>query len=376
MHRSVTRQSVVPPGAGLIALLAALTALNAMAIDMYLPAFPAVRASFGVSPAAVQNSLSIFLVGLAVGQAFYGPLLDRYGRRMPMLAGAGLFVAGSVMAALSSTFETLMAARLIQAIGAAAGLVAPRAIVTDMVQGKAAARIFTILMQVFMIAPVAAPLIGGALLEHIGWRAIFWLLAMVGTTLFIATAILLPETLPPSRRVRHGMRQVAGGYANLMFRPAFIAYALAGGCIIGSLFAYLSGSAFALMDGYGLDATAYSLVFAGNAVGLILAGQVNGMLLRRHSAQVALRSGLIAHLAAAIAMAVAVLSGHAPLPLFLLLLWFTITGLGMTFGTLTALTMAHVDSDIGLGSALMGILQNIIGAAAGIIIGIMGAVRR
>ncbi len=172
-------------GGSFIFLLAMITALDAMAIDMYLPAFPAVAQQLAVSPGQVQQTLSVFLVGLALGQALYGPLLDRFGRRMPLLIGLLVFVAGSAMAAMAGSLEWLLFARFLQALGAAAGLVAPRAIVSDVYTVQESARVFSVLMQVMMVAPILAPVIGSFLLVHAGWRSIFWVLALIAA---LATA--------------------------------------------------------------------------------------------------------------------------------------------------------------------------------------------
>ncbi|MEG2632888.1 MAG: MFS transporter, partial [Comamonas sp.] len=145
-------------------LLAMITALDAMAIDMYLPAFPAVAQELGASAGKIQQTLSVFLVGLALGQGLYGPLLDRFGRRWPLLIGLGVFVLGSVLAALAPSVEWLLFARFLQALGAAAGLVAPRAIVSDVCSVQESARVFSVLMQVMMIAPILAPVVGSYLL--------------------------------------------------------------------------------------------------------------------------------------------------------------------------------------------------------------------
>lgn len=354
-------------GVPLILLLAALTALDAMAIDMYLPAFPAVAEAFAAAPGEVQHTLSVFLVGLALGQGLYGPLLDRYGRRLPLLVGTLVFVAGSVMAALAPSLPWLLAARFLQALGAAAGLVAPRAIVTDVCNLATSARIFSLLMQVMMIAPIVAPLLGGYLLAHGGWRFIFWTLAAVALACAVSIVRIVPETLAPARRVPLHAGSIVRAYLRQCRNGPFMAYTLSGGFVLGALFVYISGSPFVVITHFGLSPTQFSYFFAANAVGLVVAGQLNNMLLKRLSGQRVLFIGLVVHTLAAATLAL--LGWRLPsmgAMLYLPLLGLSIWALGLTFGNLAAITMAHAGPQAGVASALMGLLQYLLGAAVGL----------
>lgn len=227
-------------GLALVILLALLTALDAMAIDMYLPGMPMIAQTYGVSAGSVQQTLSVFLAGLALGQCLYGPLLERFGRRLPLMVGLVIFVAGSVTAALAPTLEWLLVARFLQAIGAAAGLVAPRAIVADLCDMASSAKIFSLLMQVMMIAPLVAPMMDGFMLEHGGWRGIFWVLAVLGVVGLVWGLASIPESLEPERRVALSVGSVVQGYLAQSRRRVFMAYTMAGGFVLGSLFTYIS----------------------------------------------------------------------------------------------------------------------------------------
>ncbi|WP_028602040.1 multidrug effflux MFS transporter [Ottowia thiooxydans] len=351
-----------------IFLLAMITALDAMAIDMYLPAFPAVAAEFAVSPGRVQQTLSVFLIGLALGQAVYGPLLDRFGRRKPLLIGLLIFVVGSVLAATASNLEWLLVARFLQALGAAAGLVAPRAIVSDVYTGSESSRVFSVLMQVMMIAPILAPVAGGFLLGHGGWRMIFWALAVIGALGTLWGWRAISETLTTKNRTRLSVSSVARAYwTQCMDRP-FFAYALAGGFILGSLFVYISASPFVLIQHFGLSPVQFSYFFASNAVGFVLAGQLSIWLTKRLSEQRVLLLGIALHALAGAALALAVTAGVAQLWLYLGLLAISIWALGLTFGNLTSVTMARAGEQAGVASALMGTMQYLVGACVGLLV--------
>lgn len=361
--RTAGRPAITAP---LIILLALLTALDAMAIDMYLPGMPAIAQDFGVPPSRIQQTLAVFLAGLALGQGLYGPLLDRYGRRWPLLLGIGIFVTGSVLAALAPSVEWLMAARFLQALGAAAGLVTPRAVVADLCSVSESARVFSLLMQVMMIAPIVAPVLGGYLLGHGGWRLIFWALAGLGLLGLAWGMRSLPDTLPAQGRVPLRPGHIARAYGRQARHPAFMAYTLAGGFVLGSLFSYISASAFIFTQHFTLTPTQFSLLFAGNSVSLVLGGQAGNALQRRGVAeQQTLFIGLAIHTAVGLALAVAALAGAATLPLFAALLALAIGSLGLVFGNITALTMAQAGAQAGVASALMGMLQYLLSAVVG-----------
>lgn len=353
----------------LIVLLALLTALDAMAIDMYLPGMPDIAADFHVSPGRIQQTLSVFLAGLAIGQGIYGPLLDRFGRRIPLLAGVVIFVAGSVLGALASSVEVLLAARFVQAVGAAAGLVTPRAIVADLCSLAESSRIFSLLMQVMMIAPILAPLLGGFLLGHGSWRSVFWVLAGLGTVGLAWGMRAIPDSLPAGQRTPLHPAHIARAYGKPLRNPVFMAYAFSGGCALGSLFVYISGSAFIFTEYFGLTPAQFSYLFAGNSVALVLGGMLGNRLLRGgFSAQRAMVAGLVVHSLAGLALCALALTGAAALPVYAGLLALAIGSLGLVFGNVTALTMSHAGPQAGTASALMGMLHYLISAVIGYVV--------
>ena len=356
-------------GLALVILLALLTALDAMAIDMYLPGMPMIARTYEVSAGSVQQTLSVFLAGLALGQCLYGPLLERFGRRMPLMVGLMIFVAGSVVAAMAPTLEWLLAARFLQAIGAAAGLVAPRAIVADLCDVTSSAKIFSLLMQVMMIAPVVAPMMGGFLLEHGGWRGIFWVLAVLGVVGLVWGLFSIPESLGPERRVALSVGGVVRGYLAQSRRRVFMAYTAAGGFVLGSLFTYISAAAFVFTEYFGMTPTHFSYLFAANSVGLILGGVLANVLAGRGMTPARVTYiGLGVHALAGALLYLAVTSGMGTFEVYVGLLAIAIAALGLVFGNLTALTMNHGGRQAGVASALMGTLHYLLAAGVGYVV--------
>ncbi len=359
----------------LVVLLALITALDAMAIDLYLPAMPTIANDLNVTSSDIQLTLSFFLIGLAIGQGIYGPLLDRYGRRTPLLVGIGIFILGSFIATISQSLEWLLIARLIQAVGAAAGLVTPRAIVDDACSLKESSKIFSLLMQIMMIAPILAPIIGGFLLGHIGWRSIFGFMTLLGSILFIWSYRSIPDTLPIDKRSPLSIKNSVKAYINQIRNITYMGYMLSGGVILASLFVYISGSSFIFTTYYGLTPTEFSYIFAANAVALIIGGQVDFLLQKKYlSSKVVIILGILIHTAIGATLLIMMSFGPVSLFTFGTLLAIGVGSLGLIFGNLTALTMASVKSQSGVASSLMGMIQYFISAIVGYLISLISSI--
>ena len=369
MSKAIAAPPALAMGMALIVLLALLTALDAMAIDMYLPGMPQIAADFGVSAGRIQQTLSVFLVGLAIGQALYGPLLDRFGRRLPLLLGVAIFTLGSVAAALAPTVEWLLAARFVQALGAAAGLVAPRAIVADLCDVNESARIFSLLMQIMMIAPILAPIMGGYLLGWGSWRLAFWIMAGLGGAGWLWGLRELPDSLPASQRVPLDIGGILRAYGRQMGDPVFMCLTLAGGFILGSLFVYISASAFVFTEHFQLDAMQFSYLFAANSVALVMGGSISNLLLKRGGqARHVMLLGVWAHGLCGLLLFAMVHLGWASLVIYSGLLAVAVGSLGLIFGNLTALTMNSAGRQVGVASALMGSLHYLLSAVVGYVV--------
>ncbi len=355
----------------LILVLGLVTAFDAMSIDMYLPAFTAIGQSLGADAGTLQISLSVFIAALAVGQLFYGPLTERFGRRRPLMIGILLFTVASVLVALARDMETFLLARALQGLGAAAGLVIPRTIVADLFAPRDGAKVFSLLMQVMMISPIAAPPLGGLLLGVLGWRAIFWMLALIGVLAAIATLRIVPESLEPEARRPSGIGSALATYARLLRQGRFAAYVLSGGFVMAGLFVYIGGSSFIFVEYYGLTPTAYSLVFAGFAFGVVVGGFVNIRLLNRWREDQLLLAGLLGHMGFGLLLVATLLAGFDRLAVFGPLLFLSQICLSLVFGNVTALAMGSAPGDSGSASSLFGVVQYMFAGVAGAVLGLL-----
>ena len=353
-------------------ILGSLSALGALSIDMYLPAMPGMSRQLHASGPLIQLTLTVFVTGLAAGQVLAGPIADMWGRRRPLLAGMALYVAGSAWCALPPDVGQLIAARLVQSLGAAAGAVLARAIVADLFEGTAMTRFFSALMLVNGVAPIAAPVIGGQLLTVATWRAVFTLLAGAGAALLLAVAVALPESLPAPRRQPARLRQVTRSLAGLASDWRYLRSVLAAALMFAAVFAYISGSSFVLQQDYGLSAQQFSLIFAVNGLGIVLFGQASGFLTGRAATE---RTLLRVSVAAASLAALGVLLAAAlglPLPLLLACLFVVVSMLGVVLPNATSLAMAGHGSAAGTASSLQGLLQFLAGGLAASAMGVAG----
>jgi DHA1 family bicyclomycin/chloramphenicol resistance-like MFS transporter len=361
----------VPPYLPLV--LGALTAFGPMSIDMYLPSFPALARDLGTDVSSVELTLSAFLVGLAVGQAFYGPLSDRVGRKPPLYAGIALYVIASAGCALTRSIDGLIVLRVVQSLGACAGMVLARAVVRDLYEERESARVFSLLMLIMGAAPILAPLAGAQVLVRFGWSAIFWLLAAFGLACLAAVARWLPETHPRERRSRAGIGAALRVYGRLLVDRRFLGFALAGGLALGGLFAYLTGSPFVFMGIHGVAPEHYGWLFGMNALGLIGASQVNLRLLARFPSRRILGHALAVNAAAGLVVLVVGATGAGGLPGLLVPLFVSIASLGFIQPNAIAGALAPHPTVAGSAAALLGTLQFLIGAVVGALVGALHA---
>jgi len=262
-------------------VLGLVSAIGPFAIDMYLPALPSIGASLGADLHAVQASLVAFILTMSVTQLFYGPLSDHIGRKAPLYVGMLLFGVGSIGCALAPGIGTLIVFRALQGIGAGAGAVVPRAIVRDLHTGAEAVRLMSLLMLVFSVSPILAPLTGSFVIALAGWRGIFWVVAAAAALGIALVAMRLPETRPVAARSASVTAGVLASYRLLLRDRAFVGLSLIGSFGMSAFLVYLANSSFVIIDHYGLSPALYSLCFAANAAAFIGAAQFNGPLTRR-----------------------------------------------------------------------------------------------
>lgn len=340
----------------LILLLAFLSAFAPLTTDMYLPAFSQMAASFDVDSGRIQTTLTAFFLGMAAGQLLYGPLLDRWGRRIPLLAGVSVYVLATIGCLVVTDIESFTVFRVFQAIGGCAGMIVARAVVSDLFDTVETARTLSLLMMVVTLAPAAAPVIGGWILAVAGWKAIFWLLLAYGGACLLVTWTSLPETMPVAKRQPLSPGSIVATYAGLLARPAFVVPVLVGGLGMASLFGYITGSPFVLIDLFGLTEQQYGYVFGANALGIMVASQLNRILLRRWPIRRALAAGLGLNLAACSGALVAIATG-APFAVVAIALWCCVASIALIGSNAAALAMSASGGRAGSGSALVGAVQ-------------------
>lgn len=348
-----------------LVLLGAVTAIGPLSIDMYLPSFVAIAESLATSRGAVERSLPVFLAGLALGQLAYGPLSDRFGRRTPLVAGLAIYVVGSVGCAFANSIDALTLWRLVQALGAGAGMVIARAVIRDRLDPRASARAMSTLMLVMGVAPIVAPVAGSWILTVASWRSIFVFQAIFGVLCLGWSYAAMEDSM--SGRVPQSLRigRVVRTYASLLRDPRLTLPALCSGFAFAGMFAYIGGSPFVLMKLYGVTTQQYGMIFGLNAFGLIAASQLNGFLLRTRDPHALLRWSIWAPAAAGVAMLAVSLSPQAPLPLLVATLFCYLAALGLIGPNAGAIAMAEQGHVAGAASALMGTLSFIVGMGSG-----------
>jgi DHA1 family bicyclomycin/chloramphenicol resistance-like MFS transporter len=356
---------------GLVFLLGALTAFAPMSIDMYLPSLPTIGAALSASSGQTQATVSAFLAGMAIGQLFYGPASDRFGRRGPILLGIAIYIAASAACALATSPEMLIGARFVQALGGCAGAVVARAVVRDRFDHVETARMLSLLMLVMGLAPVLAPLIGGVILEISGWRAIFWALAGFGVCVGIAAALRLKESRSEATAAQARSENPLRAYLALLRQPRLVGYAMAGAFNGATLFTYISASPDLLIGTYGISPGHFGLVFGLNAAGLIGAGQVNRMILRRATPDQVLRTASLASVALAALLALAAATGLGGPWTVLPLLFALLASYGFMQGNATAGALNVDPLRAGSTSALLGAVSFATGAVASTISGLL-----
>jgi DHA1 family bicyclomycin/chloramphenicol resistance-like MFS transporter len=354
-----------------ICLLGALSMFAPLSTDMYLPALPSMAHDLSASAAAVALTLTASLVGLGAGQLLAGPLSDALGRRRPVLVGLAVYTASSALCAVAPDVWTLCVLRLIQGAAGAAGIVIARAVVRDLYSGLEGARFFARLMLVIGVAPILAPIIGGQLLHVTDWRGVFLVLAGIGAVLGAFSWRALVETLPFSARQRGGLRNMLHMLGILMRDRRFVGLTLSFGLSFGAVFAYIAGSPFILEDIFGLSPQIFGLIFAGNAVGLVVMSQVSARLVGRFGPQRLLTFGIVACAASGLGLLLAVLA-HGGLATVLPCFFVLLSAFALVAPNVTALALAPYPHIAGSASALIGLVQFGVGAAVAPLVGVAG----
>lgn len=348
MNSSLVRFAVV---------LGLLSAIGPFAIDMYLPALPTIGADFDAGIGQVQMSLMVFFVALGAGQLVYGPFSDMFGRKLPLYIGLVLFMVGSVGCALAPSIEWLIAFRFVQGLGACAGTVVPRAVVRDLHTGPEAAKLMSLLMLVFSISPILAPLAGSGVIALGGWRAVFWVVLVAAALGLILLALALPETRPVEERRESSIAGAFAAYGLLLRDRRFLALCFLGAFGVSSFFVYLANSSFVLIDHYGLTPTQYSIAFSVNAVSFFGVAQLNGLLGARFGLMRLMRFAVTGYAASMVLLVALFLAGFDQLSVMVVLLFVAYGFLGLVVPSSAVIALDDHGAIAGTASALMGTLQ-------------------
>lgn len=354
-------------GAALI--LGLLSAIGPFAIDMYLPALPTIQESLHTDVDTVQMSLMAFFVSLGIGQLIYGPLSDMVGRKPPIYFGLVIFALGSVGCAMAPDIHTLIVFRFIQGLGACAGMVVPRAIVRDMHTGHDAARLMSLLMLVFSVSPILAPLTGSLVIRLASWRGIFWTVTGAAVLGLVLAFAALKETRPREQRVDSNLRSAVQAYITLLKDRHYLGLVLICSFGVASFFAYLANSSFVLINHYGLTPTLYSFAFSINAVAFIGAAQFTGKLGARYGLARLVRTAVVGYAVVMLVLLGLNLAGVDNLGVLMALLFVGYGFLGLVIPSSAVLALEDHGKIAGTASALLGTMQFVTGAC---VVGVIG----
>jgi DHA1 family bicyclomycin/chloramphenicol resistance-like MFS transporter len=354
----------------IIVILGALSTISPFAIDMYLPAFPEMASALHTTTARISLSLASYFAGLAAGQLFYGPLLDRFGRKLPLYAGLTLFIAASMACLCARSVEWLVAMRFVQALGGCAAQVAAMAMVRDFFPARETAKIISLLILVISASPLLAPSVGVFVAIHLGWQWVFIVLSAFVVLMLAVSAWVLPEGHEPDKSISMRPLPIARNYLEVLKEPQFLTYSLAGAFAFSGLLVYVASSPIVFMEVFHVTAKQFSAIFAGLAVGFIGSNQINVFLLRKFSSEQIFLGTMLVECPVALLLLVGTTCGWFGLPATLVLLFIALSALGLSFPNAAALALVPFDHNIGSAAAMMGFLQIGVSGLASASIGI------
>lgn len=354
------------------ALLCMLTVFGPISMDLYLPALPALTDELGAATSTAQLTVTACLFGLAFGQIIAGPLSDRFGRRRPLLLGVAAYVVTSMLCALSPTVDILIAARFVQGLAGAVGLVIAQAAGRDLYSGARLVRYFGRLTVLAGLAAIIGPVIGGQLTSVTDWRGLFLFLAAIGVGIFVAAVVVFRETLPPERRTTGKLSRTGHDVRRLLGDRVFVGAVLVAGFTNAAIFAYLSGTTYVLQGIYGLSPQQYSYAFGLNSLGFVVFGYLGGRLAARWSERGTVAVGLTMCAAGAAGL---LATGALRLPLVAVIvsLLTMVSGVALTSAPTTSLALAGYPDIAGTASSLLGLARYAFGGVAAPLVGLAGA---
>lgn len=345
----------------LILILGSLSTISPFSIDMYLPGFPAISEYLGVSISQVQLSLTAYLVGIAVGQILYGPLLDRYGRKKPIYVGLIIYIISSVICAFSTSLESLIAMRFLQALGGCVGMVGSQAFVRDVFPMRKTAQAFSSIILVIAVSPMIAPTLGGYITVAFGWPAVFIMLAILTLLILAATYFLLPEGKKADPGISLRPKAILKNFILVSKQPQFIIYALAGGIATSATFAYIAASADVFLNLFKATEQQYGWIFAFVASGMIGSAQFNHFLLKRFTSQQLVKYALAYQTVIGAFMVAGVVFNWYNLVGLTVMIFLFVLGQGLTGPNSAALALAPFTRHAGSAASLLGSFRMLMG---------------
>ncbi|WP_370173654.1 multidrug effflux MFS transporter [Leeuwenhoekiella palythoae] len=352
----------------IILILGTLIAIGPFSIDMYLPGFGNVADDFGVDISKVGLTLTSYLIGIALGQLAYGPLMDRFGRRRPLIGGLILFTVTALLCAFSWNLNILIAARFFMALGGCAGMVASKAIVRDLFEKKQVADVLSTLMLIMGVAPIIAPTVGGIVIGAFDWEAVFYILAVFAILMLLLITFVLPESAAPNRSTSLRPKNIILEYLSILRNREFFIFAITRGFTMGCLLSYVSSAPFIFIEFFELSEQQFGWVFGSNALGLILGSQINRLALKRFSLlQITVTTCVALSVLTACGLGISFLnliSFWVVYP-FLFMMLFLI---GFQNPNVTALSLDPFTKQAGSASALIGSIGMIFGSVASILV--------
>lgn len=369
--KSINNQEKIVPKKNLIIfILGLLATIGPFSIDMYLPGFPAIAKSLGVSVDQVSYSLSSYFVGICVGQLIVGPMLDRFGRKSPLYVGLGLYILASIGCALSNTIESLIVFRFFQALGGCLGIVAPRAMIRDLFSQKDIPKVFSLLILILGVSPILAPTVGGFVISNFGWHPVFYILAVITTLILLAVYFFLPESYQPDKSYSLKPIPILKKYWEVLHIKSYLAYTIIGASTSAALFGYISGAPFVFMNLFGQTEQTFGYIFAIIAAGLITCSQINTFLLRKYTSRQILQAAITAQFS--IGLILLILASFHALTLYpsIVLICLFLSCQGFVFPNATALSLEPFEKDAGSASALGGAIQMALAALASGMVGL------
>ncbi len=359
--RNTRQQNII------LLVLGTMIAIGPLSIDMYLPSFENIATDFQTTKAQVGVSLTSYFIGIAFGQLAYGPIMDKFGRKVPLLVGLVIYILSSLSCFYSPDIMWLIISRFFLAIGASAGMVAAKAVVRDIFPPEEVARAISFLMLIMGSAPIIAPTLGSFVIVHFSWQMIFMFLAFFAGLMFVSVLFFLPESITPDKTVELKIKQVVFKYKGIMQDKIFLSFSLAGSLTIGAMFAYISNAPILFMDRFHFTETQFGWMFGLNASGLIIGSQLNRLVLKRFSTfNLTLKiSYLLLVLGVILFLNALFFSSFYITVISLFLILFL---LGFQNPNTTALSLYPFTKRAGRASALVGCLKMCLGAVTSFII--------